>query len=196
MIIISYYTPGDYEKVMNTHLKPSLQKLGLKHYIEKIDNKGNWYQNTSYKAQFVYNCLHLFKEDVCFLDSDAIIDSYPTLLYKIPDGFACACHLLDWYLFWRKQTGNPKRELLSGTMVFKYNSEGLKLAKKYVEETKKNPKIWEQKTLQNIVETDGYKVYVLPPEYCAIKKPNGTIPDYIKTPIITHYQASRKFRAN
>ena len=194
MIIISYYTPGNYEKVMNTHLRPSLEKWKLKHYIREVENKGNWYHNTSYKAQFILDCLKEYKEDVCFLDADAVIEQYPQLLFHIPNIFPCACHFLDWYRFWRGKSGCKKFELLSGTIIFKYNKIGLALAERYLHEVKKNPTKWEQKTLQEIVEKERVPVYNLPACYCAIIRQDGTIPDYIGKPIITHHQASRKFK--
>jgi len=196
MIFVSYYTKHTpYEIVINRHLLPSLKKWNLSYHIEGIDSLGNWYNNTAFKAKFILAMLEKYKHDVCFLDADAEIWKYPDLLFNIPNDYNIACHRLDWYKFWRNQDGNPKRELLSGTLVFKYNKKAIELAKKYIEVCSENTGKWEQRILQEIIESDSsYKVYDLPISYCAIKKRNGCIPKYIKDPVIVHYQASRQYK--
>jgi len=194
MIIVSYYTPGDYEEVMNTHLRPSVEQFNLKHDIVAVEDLGNWQANTSFKAQFCLDMLKKHKEDICFIDSDATIEQLPIALYTIPEGFHIACHLLDWYMMWRNRAGFDKRELLSGTMVLKYCPKTLELVERYVEECKHSTE-WEQRILQRIIEEDkSYNLYQLPPQYCAIIKYNGEVPEFMKPTFITHHQASRKFK--
>ena len=196
MIIISYFTKNTpYERVMQSRLLPSLVFWKLPYNIQGVPDLGSWQKNTSFKAQFIYDMLLKHKQDVCFIDADATILKYPHLLFEIPEDYTLAAHKLDWNLLWRKQQGNSKREFLSGTMVFKYNDLGLKLAQRYVEECNKSTN-WEQKILQNIIEYNPiYKLYELPPEYCCIIMRDGKIPTwYCKNPVILHWQASRVYK--
>jgi len=195
LIFISYYTLGNYEVVMNTHLRPSLEKWNLKHYIKETKDLGNWNDNTSFKATFILNMLNKYKEDVVFLDADAIIHKYPELLFNIPKESDLACHYLDWIKHWRNQTGGNNFHLLSGTMFLRYNEKILDLMKLYIKECEKNPGIWEQKVLELLIsENKDINVYKLPASYCAVIKYDGKVPAYIEDPIIVHYQASRKYK--
>ena len=83
MIFVGYYTRlTPYQIVMSTKLLPSLEKWNLDYDIEGIDDRGNWFANTSYKAEFILNMLNKHKQDVCFLDADATIEKFPELLFK------------------------------------------------------------------------------------------------------------------
>lgn len=196
LVFISYVTKNTpYEIVLMQHLWPSIKKWKVAHDIELIEDRKSWQENTAYKGEFVLKMLNKHKKDVCFLDSDAEIWKFPEKLYLIPDSCALACHVLDWYLFWRDQPNKDKKELLSGTMVFKYNEEGLRIAEKYAEACKNHNNVWEQKILQNILDQESKDLlYKLPASYCAIMKKDGSIPKYIGDPIVVHYQASRKLK--
>lgn len=198
MIFIGYYTRcTPYQIVMSKKLLPSLIKWDLEYDIEGIDDRGNWYANTSYKARFILNMLNKHKKDVCFLDADATIEKYPELLFRIPEKYDFACHFLDWYLHWRNQRGQATRELLSGTMVFRYNPKVLSLMERYIEECENNPGVWEQKILQGILAKDKtVKIMNLPASYCAVIKFDNKVPEYVGEPVIVHHQASRKYKRN
>lgn len=195
MIFVSYYTKNTpYEKIMKTHLLPSLQKFNLAHDIKGIEDLGNWSANTSYKAKFLLKMLKKHKQSIVFIDADATIEKFPKLFFEIPPKYDIAVHYLDWNLQWRKKPGT-KRELLSGTMLFRYNKKVLKLVETYIKECEKFPKIWEQKLLQRLVRHNlQLEIYELPAEYCCVILHSGAIPSYVKNPIIVHHQASRKYK--
>lgn len=194
MRFIGYYTPGNYEKVMNTYLRPSLEKWNLSHYIEEVSELGNWYLNTSFKPRFIKECLERFKEDVIFLDADADIVKDPILFSQIPEEYDIAVHYLDWERQWRGKPGN-KRELLSGTMLFRYNEKVLKMLHIYISECESNIGKWEQQILQEVLQIyKSINIYELPAEYCTVILHNGKVPNYIKDPIIIHNQVSRQFK--
>ena len=98
--------------------------------------------------------------------------------------------------FWRNKEGDKSRmELLSGTMLFRYNPKVIKLMEKYIQRCIDKPSMTEQMNLQKVLETGiDIKVYRLPIEYCAIEKKSGRVPEYIKKPIIVHHQISRKLK--
>lgn len=195
MIFISFFTEGNYEKVMNTYLLPSLKKFDLKYDIVKIKNLGSWQKNTGYKSKFIKEMLEKHKEDVCFIDADGTIESYPELLFKIPDKYNIAIHWLLWEKFWHNVDNNSHKELLSGTIVVKYKDSTFKLLDEWIKQVEIQKNKIEQKILEEIVlNNSDYKVYDLPVEYCTIIKRDGTYPDYIKNPMVLHYQASRLYK--
>lgn len=195
MIFISYYTSGAYEQIIRRYLIPSLVKWQLPYNIKKIEDLGSWQKNTGFKCKFIKEILTKYKEDICFLDADATIEAYPELLFKIPNEYDIAIHLLDWQLFWRNKPNQNHRELLSGTMVVRYKEKTLKLLDKWIRQVKIQSNVKEQKVLEKIViNNPRYKVYNLPASYCAIKKYDGSIPEYIGKPYIIHHQVSRQHR--
>jgi len=192
---ISYYTPGNYENVMNTYLLPSLKKWKLDYHIEKVIDLQNWNANTSYKPTFILNTMNKFKEDVVFLDADAIIESYPQLLFDLPKETDFGAHWLDWYLNWRNQTGGDNFHLLSGTMFIKYNEKMIKIFEQCIRDCKEAPNVWEQKILERIIEKQvDLNIYKLPASYCVVINMKKEVPNYIKEPVIIHWQKSREFK--
>ena len=197
IIYISFFTSkSPYEKVMNTYLRPSLERWNLIHDIQAIKDLGNWQKNTSYKAQFVLDMLLKHKKTVVFIDADATIEKHPSLFWEIPEEYDIAVHYQDWYKQWRNDNCGKRFDLLSGTIMFRYNEKTLSLVRKWVERTKTFT-IWEQKVLQKITEENkDIKIFKLPVEYCTVNNHKGEIPNYIKPEevYIRHHQASRKFR--
>ena len=195
MKIVSFYTPGAYEKVMNTHLRPSLEKWDIPYYIEEVPDLGNWYLNTSYKGKFMLKCLETFKEDVCFIDSDGVIEQYPELLYDMPKEVDISAHMLDWQLYWKGKAGSDHREFLSGTLFMRYNPEVIELVEDWIEQCDNAPGTIEQKILGGLIEAStAINFMSLPASYCAIINHSRIIPEYIGEPVITHHQASRQYK--
>ena len=198
MIYISYFTKGNYEKVMETHLHPSLHKWNLPHDIQHIKDRGSWQKNTHFKAQFCKEMLLKHKQSVIFLDSDATIEKFP-MLFNFIDTFDydIALHYLDWYKFWRKQEGNPKREALSGTLYLNYNEKVLKFLDEWIALNKINTQ-WEQRNMAGILAkwNNKLQIYNLPSSYACIILFNGKLPKHylLEKPVIIHWQVSRKYR--
>lgn len=196
VIFISYYTHNTpYEKVMEDYLAPSLKEYNLKYEIQAIENLGSWDKNTSYKPKFILEMLEKYKTDVIFLDADASIREKPVLLENINDNYDIAVHMLDWYRFWRNQTGRPERSLLSGTILFKYKEKNIELIKEWIKRCEK-PGDWEQRKLQRLLKEreSEYNIYKLPPNYCAIINRKKKVPVYMQPPIILHHQVSRLYK--
>lgn len=195
MIFVSYYTKNTpYEEVIQKCLLSGLKRFDLPYDIQGVPDEGTWQLNTAYKSKFILEMLLKHKQDVCFLDSDAIIDKYPSLLFEIPDKYDLGAHWLDWMLQWRGKPGD-NFHLLSGTMIFKYKPKVIELVKQWREEVLKDLGTWEQKIFQNMVEKRrDIKIYDLPAEYCCVLLQDYSIPPYVKDPVIIHTQASRKFK--
>ena len=197
IIYISYYTKNTpYEKVMNTHLKPSLERWNLIHDIEAVEDFGNWQKNTSYKAKFVLQKLLQHKKTVVFIDSDATIEKHPSLFWEIPEEYDIAVHYQDFYKQWRGRTDGNRFDLLSGTIMFRYNERVLSLVRKWIARTK-NSTTWEQILLQKLIEENkDIRIYKLPVTYTTVILHNKSIPNYIKKEdvVILHHQKSRQFK--
>jgi len=199
MIYISYYTPGDYEKVFETRLHPTLHRWNLDHDVEVLKDKGSWNLNTHYKAEFIKKMLLKHKQSIVFLDVDATIEDYPMLLAA--NDIYCnndiALHYLDWYLLWKKEKGCGKREALSGTLYLRYNEKVLKFLDDWIEENNRSSS-FEQKNMATVLEENKYKlkIYKLPPEYCCIIMRDNSIPIWYieEKPVIIHWQASRQLK--
>lgn len=186
--IVSYYTQNTpYEEVAKTHLIPCLDRLGLTYHIEPINSLGNWKLNTDFKPKFLLEELE-YEEEVCWIDVDATIEEYPSLLYNIPEQYPIALHYLDW----NKQYGyqDNRKEALSGTMVLRKSA--IPLIKEWIKLCKDFS--WEQRALEQAIKNLGIVPFELPPEYCCVVTRDYRIPTYIPAPIIVHWQASRKFK--
>lgn len=197
MIIVSYYTKNTpYETVINKCLIPSLERFNLESDIQAIDDLGNWQNNTGYKSKLIRDMLLKHKQPVVFLDSDATIEQYPYLLYNIQDNIDIAYHHFLWKKHWRNEIDpNEKHQLLSGTMYFAYNERVLKLINEWIIKVDENINVWEQKTLEDLVNSKtDLKIENLPAEYCCVLMQDNSIPKYINNPIIVHHQASRKYK--
>lgn len=195
MIIVSYFTrKTPYEKVIQDCLLSGLKRFNLPYDVQGVPDEGSWQLNTAIKSKFILEMLLKHKQDVCFLDSDAIIDKYPSLLFEIPNKYDLAAHWLNWTLQWRGKPGD-NFHLLSGTMVFKYKPKVIELVKQWREEVLKDLGTWEQKIFQNLVEKrKDIKIYSLPAKYCCVLLQDYSVPSYVKDPVIIHTQCSRKYK--
>ena len=199
MIFIAYYTTASpYSNVAAKYLVPSLLKLDLSAFVKAVPNRGNWVRNTLYKPRFILNAMQHFKDEeaVVYLDVDAEVVRYPSLFWEIPPEYDIAVHYLDWDLQWKGKPGK-KRELLSGTMMFRYNDKVLQLLKDYIIACESGKFSFEQVALQELLDTkykDIIKVFKLPPEYCTVLLHDDSVPPYIDKPVIIHHQVSRKYR--
>lgn len=198
-IFIGYYTVNTpYEEEAKKYLISSLKKFNLDYDVQGVPDLGNWQKNTGFKSTFILNKLHKHQRPVVFLDADAEVLKYPTLFYNIPDEYDLGIHWLDWYKMWRKQEGNPRRDLLSGTMYVPCKDTTINLIKEFIKEVKDNPDIWEQKAMQQVVERrKDLKIYELPYSYITFPLQNGDIPKHMVLPkdiVILHHQASRRLK--
>lgn len=186
-IITAYFTRStqyeDHAKV----LVESLKKFDLPHNIVPIDSLGDWYKNTQYKPTFLKQMLKNYApHSVIYVDVDAVFCRYPTFFDELNEmsDLTLSAHILDHSKYRRK---NHPPELLSGTIFLK-NNEGTRIiVDKWIEECKKDPKLWDQRALEAALRTRKEGFLILPEEYCVIF-------DYmssVENPVIKHFQASR-----
>lgn len=184
-IVVGYYTKDSLYEERTKIFMNSLILNRVVFYIEPIDDLGSWFLNTNYKPTFLKRMLGKFPHvNIIYVDVDAKFFHYP----KLFDELDCdiAVHHLDRQKCWG---GNQRgrKEVLSGTIFLRNNDKVKDLIRKWEIECIKNPKTWDQKSLEKIIPGDFYR---LPGEYCKIHDKMN----YIKDPVIIHYQASRRMR--
>lgn len=192
MRICTYFTEGFYEEVADNHIISSAKNVGVDLYKVKVPSLHNWKANTSMKAQVIFSLLETLNEDIVMVDADATFEQYPKLFEEIPQEYDMAVHYLDTEKFWKRKLGNSKKQLCSGTIMFRNSLKNKQLLITWIEENKKNPNILEQKNLENILKNYDIKIYDLPINYCAIINHEGFVPLYITDIVIKHHQISRK----
>jgi hypothetical protein len=192
MIIIAYYTRNTpYEDIVE-NLRESIETLGLKSDIVGIEDQGDWWANTHYKATFVKEMLEKHDDSILYVDADAVILRQPELLSQLTD-----CDIAIRY----QDFDYRKNECLSGTVFFNNTEKTMELVEQWLyQNTQHGGKKgggyegYEQVNLDRAIQSiDNLNLYILPPEYTFIHDTMRKMyPD--ADPIIEHYQASRKHR--
>jgi hypothetical protein len=193
MIIVSFATKNTpYEGVIKEFLLSSLEQLKLSYDIAYPEDRGSWQLNTQWKPTIIKEMLLKHKEAITYIDSDATIMLYPELLYKLQK-YDIGVHYFDWYYFWKNIEGNPKREILGGTLYFNYNDKTLAFVDEWIKVTKEKSYNDQQSLNELVPKCNQLKIYSLPIEYCAICK-STKVPDWLINPVIVHHQCSRKYK--
>lgn len=197
-IIVSWFTKDTpYEEVMNTYLRPSLEKLDIPYKIYPVEPLKNWRQNTNLKPQIVEQALNEINTNILVVDADAKIHDYPVLLNEIPKEYDCGLFYLNWNEWYKN--GSDKIELCSGSMYFRNRPICKELVRTWKEIAKKNENHYtDQQNLELALKKfPELKIYKLPYSYCWInslpkgQKHNVERPEKV---IIEHHQISRTLR--
>jgi len=172
--VCAYYTEGDYEDVVKP-LRESLEHLGIKHYLKKYPSRGLWIENCAMKPEFILHCLERF-EKILYVDADAIFDREPE------DIFTGDMH---YYKF-------RGEEPLSGTLYF--NRKAIPFIEAWVELQKEHTRVFDQEVMATLIPKFQSQMSIkpLPDKYIKI----FDLMRRVVNPVITHYQASRKYRKN
>lgn len=184
VMICSFFTAGTGYEAEAKRLILSLGQVCENFDVQKVSNLGNWMRNTHFKAHFVK---HMFAKypnhDIVWIDCDAFVHSYPAIFEQLDADFAA--HFRNWEY--------GRNELLSGTVFFKNNPLMHKVVDEWIGINKHHPNKWDQKNLQRVISRHDHmvRIYRLPKRFCLIHDdPSAHKVD----PVITHYQASRKFK--
>lgn len=200
--ICAYYTINTpYEKVIYDSFVKSPYFEGQNSnlvYFKGYENQGSWTANTALKPKFILETLQKFSnyDYFLFIDADSQVMREPVLLNDLmKKKVDLAFHRLDWQSWYRN--GVERKELLSGTLLVRNYNEIKALCEEWYLQAH-STQMWEQKVLENILETNKYNLTIseLPIEYCYIATmPDGSEPFVkVKEPVIVHHQASRKYR--
>ena len=187
----AFYTEGFYQEVAEQYIIPSAKKVGVELHTIKKPSAHDWQKNTAMKAKIIQDCLTEFNDDIVMVDADATFEQYPKLFDEIPEEYQIAVHYLDVDKFWHNKEGSQKRQLCSGTIMFRNSFINKELIIMWMRENEKHPEILEQMNLQNLLNHSPIKVYHLPISYCAIIRHDGVVPDWVTDIVIKHHQMSR-----
>lgn len=185
-IFVTHYTLGTgYEQEVE-RLVASLNQHGLRYHVEPFKSLGTWRANSNYGSRVIQQCMSRYpKDDIVYVDADAVIQQYPALFES--DEFvadvAAHVHNFRWH----------PNELLGGTMFFRNKPTVRWLVDHWVWEIMVNhPGARPGDALQALLLSEKFSVTFaeLPDTYTTI----FDIMKDVKNPVIVHYQASRRFR--
>jgi hypothetical protein len=183
MKIVAFYTPS-YRQIVQG-LLDSVEKFGYDIHVEEVEDRGTWEENCGQKPEVIYRCMQEYKDDILYLDADAVINR--ELPMKDLTG-----EKIKFYVFsWKDKNKKDKivNELLSGTLFIPYNKENLEIVKKWKAHQINNPMIWDQQTLGEVLnKMKNYFFLTLSAEWCYIERYHK---EHVDNPIIIHGQASR-----
>ena len=184
MRIVAFYTPN-YAPIAKT-LTDSIEKFGYDYTTYEVEDRGCWEKNCAQKPEVILKAMQEYKDDILYLDADA------TILRELPlhelFGDTIMFYLLQWV-----QEGKKINELISATIYIPYNEKNLDLVKQWGKHQKKDPMIWDQKTLGEVLnKLKDYKFNTLSAEWNYIEKYHS--PFLTLDPIITQSQASRTMK--
>ena len=199
-IVVSFYTSGFYEEIMNTYLLSSIKQFDLPYCIKKVNSKKSWSANTNLKPKFCLDIINEFPNKTIFwLDADCKIIKEPTLFYELANSdYDLGVYYLEWskWFYYRKNKNNVF-ELVSNIIMFKNTPIVKKVFREWLLGAAEKPYIWEQKHLEKAVSKykDELKLFVFPDGYSyMVKLPNGEPPKVNADPVILQYQISRKVK--
>jgi hypothetical protein len=188
-LFIGYYTPGPYEREAS-QLSATLDRFGFEREIVPVPDLADWSWNCSQKARVVYSAMARHPgRPVVYLDADARVIRSPDLFLSTPD--------CDFAAHWL-----GGEELISACMYFAATPAAQRLVWLWMQGCQDRPGVWDQKTLQTVVEQmPELRVMRLPPEYNWICAQDG-VNDISQSiygaldPVIVQRQASRRLRVS
>jgi hypothetical protein len=175
--VIAFHTDDDLYNGEIANLKESLRKFNIPNVIKTVKDLGDWRSNCMAMSGYILQALYDNKENLVFLDADAVVREYPVLFDTITEDFA---------VHYREDV-----ELLAGTMYFKNCDKIKQFVRDWIDCSRKMPgRLASQTSIQFALNMGKYSVYKLPAPYTLIfdrMKKQGP-------PVIEHFQASRRAR--
>jgi len=180
MRVVAFYTENtEYEKEAEIW-EESFKGCSTKVY--SVPNQGSWEANCGLKPEILLAALQETENPVLYVDIDARL-CRPLEPISRPD--------LPGFCFLNQYKVPPfDRQLASGTIYLPQSVISYKIVLEWIALQKKNPTVWDQVTLQHVVESDKYEYQILPPEWLGVDKHAE-----LENPIIFHTQASRRLKS-
>lgn len=183
--VVGFYTKNTpYEEEAVT-MEASARGVGIEEVIlYPMNSKGSWVKNCSLKPEVLLRACDDIKKPFLYVDVDARFQKYPSMLDFNWNHYGIGAH------YFRDV------ELLSGTLWINPTPDVIRLLTLWQEACSVGDSKWDQKILQDII-TNSYgikQILRLPPEYTFIFDLSKKIYGPNVDPVITHHQASRKYR--
>ena len=177
MRVIAFYTKDTpYEKEAEIW-QESFKTCKTAIYV--MENQKSWEENCALKSTVLLRALEDYEDDLLYVDIDA------RLMRPLP---VDTLGELPGLCFWNRWSDGV-RELCSGTIYLPNNDSSKVLLETWNRYQKYNPKVWDQKVLQHVVETKDFPYIELDHDWISI---SGHIQR--ENPIIHHTQASRRLK--
>jgi hypothetical protein len=191
--VISFYTKGTSYETEIKKLEKSLIEHNIPYHFFGYPPNGTWRSNLNYKSQCILEAMDKFpNDDVVFLDSDAVVRQYPVLFADLSKNHT---HDISAHFFeYSERSGGF--QLLSGTLWIANNETGRKMVQRWHDVGLARPAVRHQMCLWLAIQElqkEGVNIRINkhPFAYTCIF-------DYVLakqcTPVIEHFQASRRFR--
>ena len=179
--IIAFHTEDEVYRKEAERFTRQLDRLGLKYDITVVQKRGEWVENCAMKPEFLLSARRRVRGPLLYIDVDAFVHSDPWPYLSLYDGDMAAYVHSDG-------------DLMSGTLFINDTQKAVDLLEAWVAQQLQEPKNYDQRVLQAIVEEDErdqakYQFQRLPPNFCYVgdKQYNylyGAV-------VIEHFQASR-----
>jgi len=181
MKVIAFYTADTPYELEKENLRRSLELLGIDYEFKAYTNRGSWERNCGIKPEFILEMLNKYKgQTLVYIDADAVVQRPILLAEEFNADFAV--HY------------KGGRELLSGTLIMRSTQRVRDLIERWRGYQELNPLMFDQKTLSMVIKESQWhdlKIIKLPSAYVKIFDAKDMDPN----PIIEHFQASRRFKA-
>jgi len=180
--IVAFHTDDPLYRAEAARFLKSVDKLGLKIDMKVIPPKADWVANCAMKPEIIADARRRIDGPLLYVDVDAIIHADPWPYLSQYDGDLAANVLVNG-------------KLNSGTLYIADTQAAHKAVEEWVQRQRKNPQVWDQDTLRNIVEeiqhsTDPrFRFQRLPHNLCHIF--DCSYPHTYGPVLIEHLQASR-----
>ncbi len=193
-LIVCFYTKDTLYQLEVQNLIASCDQWGLEHHVEPITSFGSWEKNCSYKPFFLMEKLQQLGRPLFWVDADAVFVQKPKKLDVFDLDFAVRINA-------DCDDSHPSK-VISGSVFVNATSGGARILKAWGQECldsflnpDRTEEVWDQIALRDVIRhgVHGAQIGSLPLEYMAIfDHPGDKVA--IHSPIITHYQASRRLK--
>lgn len=174
-LVVAFYTKNTPYQEEVKELAKTCKEHNLTLITKGYETRGSWVQNAGIKPEFLLSMMQEHKCNLLYVDADARVRKHIDLSFVEHD---LAVHYKN------------DKELLSGTIFLRHTPEVLHLLREWICMQQNSPGVWDQKTLQDLIEKLEFPVTRLPPQYTQIFDKMAHHGD----PIIEHMQASRRYR--
>lgn len=195
-VVVSFYTVGTSYATEIEGLWETLEELGIPYHFVPCKAMGTWRENLNHKSRCILEAFDMFPgKDIVFLDADAKVRSMPVLFDELSTHHR---YDLSAHFYHYQPRSGHHDELLSGTIWIKNDHTGRALVQRWHDIALAKPLTRHQMCLKHAIqefEDEGFPVQINrhPFEYTCIFDYPGVKRGEV-TPIIEHFQASRRFR--
>jgi hypothetical protein len=184
--VVCFFTKNTPYEQEALEMEESLWHFGIKGVtFYPVDHQGQWVRNCALKPKILTQACEDLKTPFLYVDADARFTNEPILFDTDWSHYDLGVHFFK------------DRELLTGTIYVNPTNITIQLFKYWYNYCMNHPGAWDQRALATILPlATGLKIMHLPPEYTFIYDLSKQFygPEVAERAVITHYQASRKYR--